>query len=332
MLAKGQSTISNTSVAKHDPTTNPMFDTVALSQPTYSPPKNIPAAARRRSSIRKNSAGNVYQVIVSPESGSAQPHIVIKRGYGNVWRTRVEVSIGRQLFGSNLYLPTSSDIPRFLQNVSDYVTEQTGQPFVAQQATVVRLDVTKHYNVDPNMVLDIIDQYRHCRLPRYNTILINGETVNFDVKGKKLSKRIIIYSKFHELSSVNAPSELLELAKGVLRVEVQHKVNQSVAYLQESLDLPDHKATTILTDRVYNSVIEKMELQLNISEAILPTGPDIDRLYLTLGPTKAANVVSHLALTKIKGRGYFNDALYGVSARAARERYKMAAKGGVSSL
>jgi len=137
---------------------------------------------------------------------------------------------------------TEDDIPQFFEMMNSYIGERTGMVFDARNARTARVDITKDFKLAETRVLTLLNEYRAFPWAKYNTIFINGTTINFDSRGKRLSRRVALYSKFHERQNHGAPAEEQEMARGLLRLEVQHRTNKSLADLAQSLKLSDHKA------------------------------------------------------------------------------------------
>jgi hypothetical protein len=308
-----------------------MFDTVALSETSFRQPD--PALLGNPGVTAKlGQRGQPYEIVFSPPKGTGEPRIVMSRRFDGAWVTRPEVSIGRWLFGSNLHLPTAEDIPDFLDRIGSYVSTKTELPFDAPNARVARLDITKDLRLDENVVLDVIDNYRHFKKPKYNTSLINSTTINFDNQGKVFWKRYTLYSKYHERLAQDGSPDELEMAKGLLRFEIQHRTNKSVRYLAESNGLPSHQAKYVLNPDIAEKVGNKALLELNVNAAITIGMSGMVNLFERYGHATATKITSHFAVARQYGPTYFDNPVFGTSAKTANKYTRMAIQVGVFSL
>ena len=242
-----------------------MFDTVALSETKLVCPFSaLPEGPSAR--VWSDAKSEPYRVVLNSKDNRRVPRLTVSR-HGRRWITRVEASLGKLLYGSNLHLPTKRDITDFLDAVEGDLHRTAKICFDARRARVARLDVTRDFRIDPARVLQVIDRCRSYRFPKYNTILINGTTVRLDAKGKTLSKRYQLYSKYHECLHLGAPAPELNMAEGLLHLEIQHRTNRLVYDLANSLRLPDHSAA-ILTSAVSEAVLTRAEKLLNVAAAL----------------------------------------------------------------
>lgn len=277
--------------------------------------------------------GDRYKTIVDPTPGTHAPAIEIK--YDRERRTicRVSVSVGAWLFGSNLHLPSERDLQvEFMAAISEFVGETTGLQFVASKARVARLDITCDFRLREEELPQVIDQYRHFRYPKRNTILINGGTVYFDSKGKKLARRGVLYDKYAERLARRAGKDELAMALGLLRYEDRYMTNSAVTDLARSLNLPDHNAGTLLTQRTYLVAMGKQIQLLGLDRIASGNATAITQLYTELGSTKAGHTVQHLALVGEFGSEYYRDPRFEVAERTAKERAKYGLRVGLVSL
>lgn len=294
-----------------------MFDTVALSQTRFWRPDH-----RLLSDSRAKWVG--ASIFVNAQKGSHEPRITFTRVSDHQYICRPEVSIGAWLFGSNLHLPSFEDIPDFLALLENYVGEKTGFVLESLHARVARLDVTHDFKIEPSLVLKIIDDYRSFRWSKRNTVSINGTTVSFDSKAKGQPRSTCIYSKYHQLLAAGEKKHSLSMAEGILRLEDKYRVNRTVKELSKSLGLSDHTARSMLTEKVYSSVLSRTVNQLGLESVMEQDQGRIRKVYSELGNVRAGHLLEHLALERSIGKDYFRNSLFATSGRAARSRAKEA--------
>ena len=165
-------------------------------------------------------------------------------------------------------MPDENDIQRFLVDLSDFVRFKTGIRFDACLERTTRLDITRDFEIGESKVLTIIKELCNIDLPKYNRRPFNHTSVSFENKGKVKNKKYLIYSKYQECLDNNASETEIELAKGILRLEIQHKDNRAVSNLAKSLKLPNHKAGRIITRETSEKVIGDAMRLLNLESLL----------------------------------------------------------------
>lgn len=308
-----------------------MYDTVALSKTSFRGPSKTQLERYGAKYRYRQGDKDPYQVIINGAPAAHEPRITVTRFQGRGYFIRPEVSIGAWLFGSNVDLPSMSDIAFFLEAIQDYVGERTGIVMDSRKARVSRLDITRDYVCDPLRIRKVIDDLRNYEFPKRMATLVGGTTVYFRSRGKRVARETLIYSKWHEMASGRATKEHLEKTVGIVRLEDRHRTNSAVIGLMKSLGLPDHSAACMLSEYVHSAVIAKLETALGLSTITLEGAP-IRLLYEELGSTQARHVLAHLALKNEFGPDYFDDQAFGTSKRVARQRDRQAARCGLFCL
>jgi hypothetical protein len=172
-----------------------MFDTVALSITYPTPPKEDVIFDNCGKVKISQFTGKPYKYFLNGNSGSKEPRITITKDGNDFWIVKSEVSMGEWLFGSNIYLPEESDLPEFYESFSNFVQFKTGYKFNAHHSRVTRLDVTKDFEVGEAKVCEIIKALSKVTIPKYDRILINDSTVEFQNKGEVKNKKYSVYNK-----------------------------------------------------------------------------------------------------------------------------------------
>jgi hypothetical protein len=269
-----------------------MFDTVAISKTFLTLPKNDLESRGAFVKFDKNT-GEPQKFFLNGQKGSKEPRITISKDIFNKgWRLRAEVSISAWLKGSNIYLPNEKDLLIFLLKLSEYVEKRTGLIFNARLERVARADMTRDFLLTENEVLAVISKLQNISIPRYDRRTFNNTGVSFSSKGQK---KILVYSKFHDVLAKNGSELDLENARGILRLEIQHKKNATVSYIAESLGYSNHNANHILTLETSEKVINKVIELLHLKQFIENGNNRIDVLLSKYGWSMASKLITHLA-------------------------------------
>ena len=154
----------------------------------------------------------------------------------------VETSIPRFLFGNNVQMITEQELGIFFHRLNSYLREK----FFAyprhdwRRCQVHRMDVCWNFHVG-ELVGDYIQAFSNIYLPRYTTRTYGGgETVEWSNK----SKRMGFYDKEKEVRKRKRDKQVIEMAKGILRFEVNLK-----SYDLKQIS-PKKWAGELLTERV----------------------------------------------------------------------------------
>lgn len=309
-----------------------MFDTAAHSITKPTPPKE---------DIIFDNGGTVrisafdekpYKYLINGKRGSKEPRITITRNGEGFWIVKAEVSIGEWLFGSNLYLPEEKDLPEYYENLSNFVLFKTGYQFDAYQSRVTRLDVTKDFEVGEAKVCGIIKALAKLTIPRYDRKLINDSTVEFQNKGKKKNKKYSIYNKHQKLLDDRADEKLLELSKGLLRLEIQHKENRAVSNLAKSLKLPYHYTHSLFTKDVADIVIKKAMNVLSFEEFLNDEDSALEKLAKNYESSMPLLLAGHLHFKAKYGIDYHQLSFMNLKPATIKSYERKCKKIGCSSL
>lgn len=216
-----------------------------------------------------NRNGEVYKIVLNGEIGAKEPRLTITKSlYGFYWRLEVEVSIGAWLFGSNIYLPSEKDLPIFLSDLSNFIFFKIGIRLKINECRITILDATRDFKLTRSQVTSILKELSYLEIPKYDRRPFNDTSVYFENKGKVTNKIYKVYDKQHERIKNGASKEEIELAEGVLRLEIHHGDNRAVTNLSKSLKLPDHNAGTILTKETSESVINDAMKLLGLEQLL----------------------------------------------------------------
>lgn len=309
-----------------------MFDTVAISSTFARSPNTALLERNGCKPFFSQYTGEPYKLVLNGEPGAKEPRLTILKSPKELWILRAEISVGGWLFGSNLSLPNDDDMQTFFQMLSDYVGTMTGIKFNAQIERVVRADFTRDFQLDESKVLAVLSELRNTKLAKYHTRPFDETTVYFDGKGKKLSKRYKVYSKFHEIADREEIHAESNLAKGILRLEVEHRTNKAVSNLAKSLKLPNHNSDSILTRETYEKVIEKSMRLLQLESLLKNDDSKLERLGQTFDTLTALKYAGHLLYKSKYGIDYGKLPFINLSKNTIKNYDRECAKAGILSL
>jgi hypothetical protein len=310
-----------------------VYDTTAISKTAARLPNIDLLIKKGCKPFFSQTTGEPYKLVLNPQKGTHAPRITIsKNHYKELWITKAEVSIPAWMYGSNLHLPEERDIKTFFSMLSEFIGDNIGEKFNARIERVTRVDVTRDINAGEGRVLPILAEINKIRLTKYDWLPFNDTTASFVNKGKVKNKRYSIYSKFHEVANKNGSQDELEMAKGLLRIEVQHKNNAAVYNLAKSLKYPNHNAKTILTRQTYKRVIEKTMKLFKIKQFLENETSSVENLFNTYDSLTAFRLTGHLYLKSQYGADYSELPFIKVKKRTIKEYEKLCAKTGSSSI
>lgn len=307
-----------------------MFDTVAIS---ISFARSLDVDLLVKNGCKPSYSihtGEVFKLALNGEKGAKEPRLTISKAKEN-FIIKAEVSIGAWLFGSNLFLPDENDIKDFLCVLPNFVRFKTGFKFNAPVGRMTRLDVTRDFQIGESRVLSIIKELKRLEIPKYNQKPYDTG-VCFENRGKEKNKQYLIYSKYHELLSKNADESELELAKGLLRLEVQHKNNRSAGNLAKSLHYPNHDAIYLLTRETSEKVIDGAMKLLHLESLLNAPESKLETLARNFGSSMPLTLAGHLAFKAQFGSNYAELLSINLSEDTIKKYDRQCAKTGTLSL
>lgn len=248
------------------------------------------------------------------------------------WIIKAEVSIPDWLHGSNLFLPDENDMKVFFNRLSQFVGDNTGIRFNADSERVTRVDITRDFQTGEAKVMSKIAALKQIRLAKYDWRPINDTGIYYVNRGKKKNKKYSVYSKYHDLTDKNRSIEELELAKGILRLEIQHKENTAVSNLAKSLKYPNHNANYILTRETSEKVIQKAMKLFPFESMPESQNSSNENLFNSYDSLTAYRLTGHLYLKSIYGVNYSELPFIKVSERTVKKYDKECVKADVLSL
>ena len=251
--------------------------------------------------------------ILNPKAGSHLPRLTLSQTPDGIHHLQAEVSIPKMLFGNNIKLPTEPEVWEGLKQISEYVTQKSGLPFDLETAVVNRVDYTKDFNVGEDQVIPIISSLAKKSIPRFDRIYFNDSTVYFKSRGK--TQEIKIYSKFHEtISNKSNGKDLLNLSRGLLRLEHSFSHRDSLKKLAKDLGYSERKAKYLLRSKVSELVLANDVKILDWSNYQLEAdNSQLDYLQRCFTLRRAFLLFGFLELIRQRGENCYKDKMLGLS-------------------
>lgn len=196
---------------------------------------------------------------------------------------QIELSIPKFIYGTNTKMINESDILNFWIQLHKLIRENLGTTINKEQWIVKRLDVSYNFKVD-NVGMWIAEISKQNISKRTQITYNRNETVIF----KNKSSSICFYDKEKECIYRKEPKEVIEQAKGILRLEIRPATYHLREYLR------DRKAVDLLTKAFFTYIIEKFK----INEVLkLQSEPEDSELFKVLNVMKVADIEKVIGFT-----------------------------------
>lgn len=310
-----------------------MFDTVAISR-TFARPPNIDLLVENGCKpFHSRYDGEVYKLALNGDEGAKEPRLTISSSPKGFWIIKAEVSIGAWLHGSNIFLPDENDLRRFFPDLSQFVRLKTGIKFDAYSERTTRLDVTRDFILTESRVMSILKELKNVSIPKYHCKPIDNKSVYFENKGKDKNKRFKIYSKYQDFIDKKASDAEIELAEGILRLEIEHKNNRAVSNLSGSLNIPYHFANRMITRETSEAVINNAMTLLHLDSILINQSKSkLETLVLNFDSSTALKLAGHLLFKDKFGADYYKLPFIDLKEATVRNYDRKCAKTGILSL
>ncbi|MBW4085828.1 hypothetical protein [Paenibacillus sp. S150] len=175
----------------------------------------------------------------------------------------IQVSIPKLLYGNNVNQITENNIPSFFERVQNRLYQLFSIHIPHLEWSISRADICWNFQVGKN-VGEYVRMLSKQKLPFKNTRIYNqDQTVEFYNK----SSRIILYDKHRQMQKEKASTELIELSKGILRLEIRPSdsdmkkfsaTKNAVELLNKSFF--EYMITKVLNEIEYPSSVSTMDL------------------------------------------------------------------------
>jgi hypothetical protein len=309
-----------------------MFDTVAISR-SFGRSPNIDLLIKNDCKpFHSKYNGEPYKLVLNDDKDAKEPRLTISKSPQGYWIIRAEVSIGAWMFNSNLFLPNEKDMKEFFPMLTDFVRFKTDIKFDARLERITRVDITRDFYVGEGKDVNIIKELNFLEIPRYNRRSFNNTGISFENKGKEKNKKFLVYSKHQDFIDKNATETEIELAKGILRLEVQHKNNRAVTNLSKSFKFPNHNANLILTRDVSDKVIETAMTLICLEPLLQNTDCKLERLATNFDKSMPLTLAGHLLYKAKYGVDYGKLPFINLSPATIKKYERECAKTGILSL
>jgi hypothetical protein len=231
------------------------------------------------------------------------PTLFHRRSEDGKCYSAIELSLPKFLFGNNIQTLKKSDLEPALLLVSEFASDHFGFQFDALTANVGRIDFQYNFQVGEDRIYSYLKAASEAE-PNFLKRRIIGkiETVDFFNK----SRKITLYDKFREsqrqFAKDRISKEILEMAHGILRLEVRFNNTESVKRMANRFNLPNIQAQTILDFTVAKSVLTAAVESLALNKPIIAADNRISKLQQRYGfSSRLQRLVGFLTLCDIFG-------------------------------
>lgn len=232
-----------------------MFDTITMLTKIYIHPENL----QHTESFTFQKDG------VSRTKYKYKDSLISKIIYRDYNQTlEVELSIPKFLYGNNVNLIKESEIPLFFQRLHQRLHELFNISIRKEDWYTKRLDVCWNFPANED-IDDYLKQLAEMKLPR-----LKPETYGHQetVVHRNKSRRISFYNKQKECKRTKQPREIIDQAKGLLRMEINLKEKSLSKYSSKrkafellTVHFFDYITTPILQQIEFTDVVEGISFQ-----------------------------------------------------------------------
>ncbi len=130
----------------------------------------------------------------------------------------------------------------------------------------------------------------------------------------------------------NASETELELAKGLLKLEVEHKDNRAITNLAKSLKMPNLNAHCIMTRQTSEKVLDDAMKILNLEVLLNESNSKLENLAVSFDSSKPLTLAGHLLYKNKYGNNYGELPFINLSENTIKKYDRECVKAGVLSL
>ncbi|GAV15282.1 hypothetical protein [Paenibacillus sp. NAIST15-1] len=160
----------------------------------------------------------------------------------------IQVSIPKFLYGDNVTILEEEDIPLFFDRLQERIQQLFYIHIPHFEWTVSRCDVCWNFQVGKN-VGDYVRLLSKQQLAYKNTTMYNQDQT---VKYWNKSSGIMFYDKHKQVTKAKESSDIIERAKGILRLEVNPSDSDMKKYA------PTRKAIELIAKPFFNYMTDKV--------------------------------------------------------------------------
>ncbi|WP_167569034.1 phage/plasmid replication domain-containing protein [Brevibacillus migulae] len=253
---------------------------------------------------------------------------------GEAW-LKVEVSMPRFLYGSNVYEVTSADIKRFFKELRRCVADRLQIPLskvpLIEQSEMEKLHLCKNFKVgkllpDYLRVLSEVELHGHKMVPHYYSGRRRFEGVEWR-KGAKGKRAMKVYDKHEEIrqnKTYHDKQQLLADSQGVLRFEYE-----LTSYEMKKLS-PSRIAGELLNPRLIAQMLRKNLSKLGVDKSTKASAFDnmINCINQQSWDTRKKNsLIAFITQLYIEGEGHcrkkYSRSAYHANYNALKKLFKV---------
>ncbi|KRF27650.1 phage/plasmid replication domain-containing protein [Paenibacillus sp. Soil787] len=193
----------------------------------------------------------------------------------------VQVSIPKFLYGNNVSQISEGDILKFFEELQKRIFQLLSIRIEHEEWITKRCDVSWNFQVG-NDVSEYIRHLSKQKLAFKNTHSHNhDQTVEFSNK----SNRIIFYDKHKQTKKMKEPADIIEQAKGVLRLEVRPSIHDMKKFSQarKAIELLNKELFEFMTGKVLEELRYPVEVSSIGISWLMENKENISKIETLLG-------------------------------------------------
>jgi hypothetical protein len=166
-------------------------------------------------------------------------------------------------------IETNEVLRQALTQLSNDISQMADVNFDAFSANVVRVDYCDNFRLTEIDVYEYLRAIARASFPRMLRQAFDDSSVWFTNKSKQ--QQIVAYAKYAQMSQMVREGEANDVERaaafGVLRLEHRFRSRACLA-LAERLDLPDKRASSLLTQHVWSQIMKETLGKLGVDKQI----------------------------------------------------------------
>lgn len=179
----------------------------------------------------------------------------------------VQGSLPKLLYGHNVKMLSKSELGKALKILQKFAATHFGIPFDIYKANVRRIEYCYNFSVGEDLIYSYLYAAAEADPPHLKRRLFGKiETVEF----ANDSRKIYCYDKGREVENEEINDEIVEAARGVLRLEVRYNSTEAVKLLKKQLNLPDIQVRTLLKFSLAKSILKSGVKTLGLHKTVIP--------------------------------------------------------------
>lgn len=251
-----------------------MIDTIRLTHAhRLQPPKTLVAlgfstVGGQMKGHASRTAGCAWKL--NPGRATRLPRLTWSTAQSGIEYLSAELSLPKYYLRSNVRMIETNEVLRqALTQLSYDVSQMAEVEFDAFNANVVRVDYCNNFRIKEPDVYAYLAALSRASFPRMMRQAFDDSSVWFTTKSKQ--QQVAAYAKHAQMSKMVREGEAndveLPAASGVLRLEHRFKY-RACQGLAERLDLPDRRASSLLTQYVWSQIMKETLAKLGIDKQI----------------------------------------------------------------